>query len=275
MRASWKGYLTVNLVAFQVEAFNTLESGRGEHHFHQLHAPDHKRIHYAKVCPTHGEVPNKEIVSGYEYKKGKYVEIEPEELDVLRTRRERSLALDAFVAPDEVDLVYLDGRTYYLGPVGAQSQEAYVLLRDAMKQTNRVGIGQVVFAGRDQLAMVRPADHILVMELLNWPEQIRSVDFIKLKRQKAASKSAKLAKALVEAATDKHFDFQEYHDRYQERITELINAKVKGKKVVAPEEEEEPEVVNLIDALRKSVGRMKGAKRGASRSRPKARHKAS
>src|ERR1700751_5603160 len=109
-RASWKGDIKFGLVTFTVEAFNAMNRSAGDIHFHQLHAKCHSRIHYQKVCPIHGEVSKDEIVSGYEYEKGKYVEIEPEQLDVLRTHEERTLTIDAFVEPNQIDPVYYDGR---------------------------------------------------------------------------------------------------------------------------------------------------------------------
>src|SRR5688500_8196937 len=113
-RASWRGNLTFGLVSFQVQAINAINREGSDIHFHQLHAECHRRIHYAKICPTHGEVPIDEIGSGYEDKKGKYVEIDPDEISELRTDSERALTIDAFVAPDAIDPLYFDGRMYYL-----------------------------------------------------------------------------------------------------------------------------------------------------------------
>src|SRR3712207_1055914 len=102
-RASWRGHLSFGLVSFPVQAFNARDREQSDIHFHQLHAECHRRIHYEKVCPTHGTIPNDEIVSGYEYRPGKYVEIDPQELDAVRTQTERSLTIDAFVEPDAID----------------------------------------------------------------------------------------------------------------------------------------------------------------------------
>lgn len=271
MRASWKGYLTVNLVTFQVEAYNSLESGRGEIHFHQLHKKDHQRIRYKKTCPVHGEVSNDEIVTGYEYAKGKYVEIDPGELDELRTKRERSLNLDSFVAAEQIDPIYFDGRSYYLAPVGQHSAEPYALVHAAMRKLDRWGVGQVIFAGKEQLVVVRPIDDVLVMELLNYPEQIRSAQLLKFERAKVETKKEKLAEQLIEAATEKNFDLGQYRDHYQEKLKDLIQAKIEGREVVAPEQAEEPEVINLMDALRKSVQASQRRQSGKARSTRRAR----
>src|SRR5450755_1568574 len=127
-RASWRGQLRFGLVSFEVQAVNAEIKENAEVHFHLLHEPDHQRIHYAKVCPKHGEVPSDEIVEGYEYAKDKYVEFDKEELDVLRTAEEKALTIDAFVSSEEIDPIYFDGRMYYLLPSGANSSEPYALL---------------------------------------------------------------------------------------------------------------------------------------------------
>src|SRR6478609_7531142 len=147
-RASWRGHLTFGLVSFPVEAINAHDPKHSDIHFHQLHATCHRRIHYEKVCPVHGAVSNDEIVSGYEYRKGQYIEIDPEELDALRTEKERSLTIDAFVAEDEIDPVYFDGRMYFLLPDGPAGEEPYRVIVDAMDREECWGVGQVVFSGK-------------------------------------------------------------------------------------------------------------------------------
>jgi DNA end-binding protein Ku len=165
--------LSFGLVSFPVQAFNARNPEQSDIHFHQLHAACHKRIHYQKVCPIHGQVSNDEIVSGYEYAKGKYVEVEPEELDALRTETERSLTIDAFVEPDAIDPIYFDGRMYYLAPEGPVAEEPYAVVTEAMEREGRYGVGQVVFSGKDQLALVRPDDGVLHMAMLNYEAEIR------------------------------------------------------------------------------------------------------
>src|SRR5688572_17016436 len=148
-RASWKGQLAFGLVSFPVQAFNALNRTESDIHFHQLHAACHRRIKYEKVCPVHGEISNDEIVSGYEYKKGKYVEIDPEELDALRTEAERALTIDAFVSEDAIDLLYFDGRMYYLVPASESAEESYQVIAQAMEREGRYGIGPIVLSGKE------------------------------------------------------------------------------------------------------------------------------
>ena len=123
-RSGWTGNFSFGLVTFAVEAFNALDRSESDIHFNQLHEKCHSRIRYQKVCPVHGPVENDEIVSGYEHRKGKYIEIDPEELSALRTERERALTIDAFVSPETVDPLYFDGRMYYLLPAGSGAEES-------------------------------------------------------------------------------------------------------------------------------------------------------
>jgi DNA end-binding protein Ku len=241
-------------VSFEVQAVNAEIKEKAEVHFHLLHEPDHQRIHYAKVCPKHGEVPNDEIVEGYEYTKGKYVEFDKEELDELRTQSERALTLDAFISADEIDPIYFDGRMYYLIPSGTSSNEPYALLEAAMERQHKCGIGQVVFSGREQLALVRPLDGVLTMSMLNYDAEIRKPAEIKsdFARPEANSRKLRLAEQLITSWHEGKFDFSDYKDRYRQKVKQAIEAKKKGVQISAPEEEE-PEVINLMDALKRSV----------------------
>jgi DNA end-binding protein Ku len=257
-RASWRGNLTFGLVSFPVQAINAINREGSDIHFHQLHSVCHRRIHYAKICPVHGEVPNDEIVSGYEHKKGKYVEVDPEELDALRTQSERSLTIDAFVPPDTIDPLYFDGRMYYLVPANETAEEPYEVIAQAMEKEERVGIGPVVMSGKDQLALVRPANGLLHMAMLNFDEEIRLPKDLGLhlhtKSSAAQRRKVQLAQTLIRGWAVDDFDFDQYDDQYREKVQALIKAKVAGREIVAPEEEEEtPEVVNLMDALKRSV----------------------
>src|SRR4029078_10122829 len=139
-RASWRGQLRFGLVSFEVQAVNAEIKENAEVHFHLLHEPAEERIHYAKLGQNHGEVPNDEIVEGFEYAKGRDVEFDKEELDVLRTDVEKALTIYAFVSADEIDPIYFDGRMYYLIPSGANSSEPYALLEAAMEKKERWGV---------------------------------------------------------------------------------------------------------------------------------------
>jgi DNA end-binding protein Ku len=267
-RASWKGNLTFGLVSFPVQAFNARNPEQGDIHFHQLHAECHRRIHYEKVCPKHGEISNDEIVSGYEYAKGKYVEIEPEELDALRSQKERSLTIDAFVEPDAIDPLYLDGRMYYLLPANDGASEPYAVMTEALEREEQYGVGQVVFSGKQQLALVRPLAGLLHMAMLNYHNELKEPREMlsELKKPRKINRQVQLAQALIRNWSAADFDFTEYEDRYRAKVKRLINDKIEGREVVVPgEEEETPEVVNLLDALKQSVAATAGNRRKSGR----------
>ncbi len=260
-RASWRGQLRFGLVSFEVQAINAEIKEAAEVHFHLLHEPDHERIHYAKVCPKHGEVPNDEILEGFEFSKGHYVEFSKAELDALRTERDKALNIDAFVSADEIDPMYFDGRMYYLIPSGTGSNEPYALLEAAMEHKKRWAIGQVVFSGREQLALVRPMDGVLTMAMLNYENEVRKPSDVKSEfvRAHISPSKLRLAEQLVGQWQEGKVDFGAYRDRYHERVKRAVEAKRKGEEIEAPEEKE-PEVINLMDALQRSVAKAGGQK---------------
>jgi DNA end-binding protein Ku len=270
-RPSWKGSLRFGLVSIEVEALSARATEGGDIHFHQLHAKCHRRIHYEKVCPVHGQVPNDEIVSGYEYAKGKYVEVDAEELDALRTEREKSLVVDSFIEPSELDLIFFDGRMYYLVPATKDANESYEVFLTALEKRGRWGVGHLVMSGKDQIAAIRADNGVLQMAMLNYPSELRPASEVRvIHRSRPASRQLRLAEQLIESWAKDTFDFEDYEDRFRNRVVELIQQKIKGKETVEPatEEEEEPEVINFMDALKKSVAaNSKNKKRKPKRKR--------
>jgi DNA end-binding protein Ku len=268
-RASWRGHLRFGLVAFEVQAVNAHVSEKSEVHFRLLHETDHEPIHYAKICPEHGEVPKDEIIKGLEVGRGRYVEFDEEELDQLETDEDKTLTIDAFVRADQIDPLYFDGRMYYLMPYGTNSNEPYALLAAAMEKKNRWGVGQVVFSRREQLAVVRPVDGLLSMAMLNYAAEIRRSSEIKTEftRPRITRNKVKLAEDLVTKWHDDDFDFSSYKDRYEQKLKKAVAAKRKGDEITIPEEREEPEVINLIDALKQSVAQSARAAKTKARRR--------
>jgi DNA end-binding protein Ku len=277
-RASWRGMLRFGLVAFPVQAFNALYPQQGHVSFHQLHAKCHSRIRYEKTCPIHGPVDNSEIVSGYEYARGKYVEISDEELDDLRTEKEKSLTIDNFVQPEEVDPIYYDGRMYYLAPQGDQALEPYAVFLAALAKQGRVGVGTVVFSGREHVALVRPMEQVLHLAMLNYKNEVKTPHdaAVPLPTIRNSDKKVKLAEQLIESMVEGSFDLEHYVDTYEEKVEEFITAKLEDREVVKPSAEEPAEVINLMDALRKSVaGKTHKAASPAARHGPHKRTRAS
>ncbi len=269
IRSSWKGYLKLSLVSVPVQAFNSAIASGGEIHFNQLHSECHSRIRYQKVCPIHGEVNKDEIVLGYEYAKGQYTIIDPDEIEKLRSENERAINIEEFIEPEELDAMYFDGRNYYLVPDTPVGQKPYAVLHEAMSKRNRAGVARVVFSGKEQVVLVRTVDGLLMMSMLNYDAQIRKPETFHddVKQPEVSSQEVKLAEMLIDASTSQKFDFAKYQDLYTERVTELINSKIEGKEVVATPAEEEVPVINLMDALKQSLGKA-GQGTAAKKARP-------
>ena len=271
--SAWKGYLRVSLVSVPVRAYTAVQSGGGRISFNQLHETCKSRINYKKVCPIHGEVPNDEIVSGYQFAKGQYVIVDPDEVAQLRPKSEdRSIGVDAFVPAGSIDDIYLSGRSYYLTPDGPVGQKPYQLLRDAMADQNLHAVAKVILSNREQVGLVRPHDKLIVMSVLEYASQLKAPESFEdeIAESSVSKQELTLAKRLVADMQRDDLDLSEYRDLYTERMTELVQAKVEGKEVVAPPDEEEPAVINLMDALKKSVAQVKKPKGKTTRPAPKA-----
>jgi DNA end-binding protein Ku len=213
-RASWRGSLAFSLVTFPVEAFNALDPAQSDIHFHQIHAKCHSRIHYQKVCPIHGDISNDEIVSGYEYAKDKYVEVDPDEITALRTESDRALKIDSFVSPEAIDPLYFDGRMYYLMPASPAANEPYAVIVEAMERAHRFGVAHLIMSGKDQIALLRPVNGILHMAMLNYQAEIRSPGktAASLKKPGNIAQQVQLARTLIDQWSQDHFDFSAYEN---------------------------------------------------------------
>ncbi len=263
-RSSWKGFLRLSLVSIPVKAYTATASGGGEIHLNQIHADCHSRIKYQKTCPIHGEVSNDAIVSGYEFAKGQYVVIDPDELDKLRSESDKAVKIDSFVATDALDPLYFSGRTYYLVPDGPVGQKPYALLHKGMVDQGRQAIAQVVMHGKEQVVMLRPMGKLIAMSMLSFESQVVKPENFEgeVPPQEATGPEMDLVKTLIKASTAPKFDFSKYKDTYTEKLSQLIEAKVQGKEIVAPPQEE-AQVINLMDALKKSLA-MQGAPMAAA-----------
>jgi DNA end-binding protein Ku len=271
-RSSWKGFLKLSLVSVPVKGYSATSSG-SEIALHQLHSKCHRRIKYQKTCPLHGEVPNDEIVSGYEYAKGEYVAIDPDELDELRTESERrAINVDAIVESNAIDPLYFTGKTYYLLPEGAVGQKPYALIQHCLAEENLQAVARVVLFGHEELVLVRPVEKVLAMTALKYASEVTLADSFneELEEAKLAKQEVTLTRTLLEALEQRKFSIESYKNQYVERLQQLIEAKVAGKEVVKPPSSEEPHVINLMDALRQSVAK---AKRGEPASRKATTHK--
>jgi DNA end-binding protein Ku len=257
-RSSWKGYLKLSLVSVPVRGY-TANVATSEIRLHQLHETCHSRIRYQKTCPIHGEVPKEEIVSGYEYAKGEYVVIEPEEIARLRGESERAVTLDAVVSQHTIDPVYFTDKTYYLVPDGAIGQKPFALIQQCLADEELQAVGRVVLFGREELVLVRPVERLLAMTALKFAAQVAHADTLneELETPTLARDELALTKRLLEAFEKPKFSLANYKDDYVDALTKLIEAKVEGKELVTPAAPREPHVINLMDALKRSVAAAK------------------
>ena len=264
-RSNWKGFVQLSLVSVPVKAYTANETS-ARIRLNQLHRGCNSRIVYKKFCPEHGEVGNDQISRGYEHAKGKYVVIDDDELDKLRTRSDRCVNIEGFVAPEDLDPVYHAGRTYYLLPDGDVGQKPYRLLVRGMEQNRVNAVAQVVIAQREQLVLLRPFDGILAMTVLNHQAKVKSSDAFQdeVAAGECSAEELQLASTLINASRIEDFDYGKYTDRYVEKLSELIRLKVEGAEVVRPPDNETPQIINLMEALKQSVAAAQGVVTEAS-----------
>jgi DNA end-binding protein Ku len=269
-RTVWKGFIQFSLVAVPVKAYTATASGGGRISLNQLHKECHSRIQYKKSCPQHGEVPADQIVSGYEFADGQYVVIEPDEIEKIRSTKEKSLNIEGFIEADSVDATYFSGKTWYLVPDGPVAQKPYALLRKVMIESKRVAFARVVVSGRQQLVMLRPLGGLIAGSMLSYSSEVKGFDEFEKEvvTLEVDAKEMQLAKTLTDSLVVRDFDISAYKDDYTEKLTQLIEAKVAGKQIVEPPAEEPAQVINLMEALYQSLAAAK-SKPAASGKPPK------
>jgi DNA end-binding protein Ku len=267
LRSSWEGFLRLNLISVPVKAYSATQSGGGRIGFHQIHAKCKNRIRYQKVCPVHGEVTMDEIVSGYEVAKNQYVLIKPEELKKLRADADKSIDIDVFIRPEEIDPLYFTERSYYLLPSGKAGQKPYAVLQKVMADEQRFAVGAMVLSGREQMVLIRPVDQLMTATVLNYADRVKPAKAFEDEApdEKVGADEVKLARTLIEATTEDKFDFEKYQDKYATQVLKLIERRSAGKRIAAPQHEDEPAIINLMDALRESL---KEARHGSNGKAP-------
>lgn len=253
-RTSWKGFLKLSLISVPVKAFTAAESS-SEVRLNQLHKDCNSRVKYQKVCPEHGELKSDAIVSGYEHRKDEYVVVDPEDLDKMRTRSDRAVSIDGFIPVDAIDNRYYAGKAHYLMPDGVAGARPYALLREGMERNGVCAIAQVVMSGREQLVVVRPVERMLVMFGLHYPQRVRAIDDFQDEIEEVEIKDEEVAltNTLIGASKLDDFELGNYSDTYVTKLKKLIEMKVAGQEVVQAKDHEEPKILNLMDALKKSV----------------------
>jgi DNA end-binding protein Ku len=258
--ASWKGFLKLSLVSVPVKAYTATATG-SDITLHQLHAKTHTRIQYKKFAPEVGEVSQEEIVKGYEYAKGQYVIVDEEELDKLRTESDKSVRIDGFIKPDQLSSIYIAGRTYYLTPDGPVGQKPYSLLMKSMEANKVCAVAEVVISQKEQVVLLRPIDSVLAMTVLIRKDEVKPASAFKdeIAATELSEAEISLTDILIKASMIKSFDYGKYKDVYKEKLTKLIQLKIEGKEVVQVRDPEEPKIINLMEALKRSIAEAQAA----------------
>ena len=268
-RSTWKGYLKISLVTIPIKVFPATDSG-ATLSFNQLHAECKTRIQQKRWCPKcEREVPHTDIVKGYEYEKGQYVVVEEEDMEKVRVESTRVINLEKFTDDTAIDPIYLE-RPYYLAPDGAVASEAFAVVREGM--AGKAGIGKVALYGREYLVKVQPRERGLILYTLRHADEIRAMDAIdelSTVPAKVKSEEVKLARQVM-STFEGDVDFKSYRDEYQDGLRQIIDAKVEGREIVTPEVEAPPKVVNLMEALRKSLDSISASKKKPQRVEVKA-----
>jgi DNA end-binding protein Ku len=258
-RPIWKGQLRLSLVSIAVELY-TATKANTKPSFRQIHEPSGKPIHYEKVVDGIGPVDKDEIMKGFEYEKGDYVLLTDEEIDAVKLETRKTLELTQFVGSNEIDPLYFD-KPYYMVPADELAEDAFVVIRDALRKSERIGLGQLALRGKEYLVAVKPAGKGLLLETLHYQDELRKADpyFSDIPAKKADADLLDVATALIEKKTDK-FDAGVFKDHYQAALRELIARKLKskGRKISTEDEPRESQpaksnVVDLMDALKSSL----------------------
>jgi DNA end-binding protein Ku len=259
-RAFWTGYLRLSLVTIPVRLYTATSSER-RIELHQIHEPSGQRIRYQKVAPGIGPVENEEITKGYEYEKGKYVLVDPKEVDELKLESQQTIDMVRFVDEDAIDARYFQ-TPYYLLPDGDMADEGYVVIQKALKETGKVGLGQFILRGHGNIAAIKPCDRGLLLEILRHANQVKPADifFDDIPELKVDKEALDLAKELIERKAGP-FEPEQFKDEYAEAMWELIHAKIDHRAPeIVTEQAPTAKVINIMDALKRSVQQGKGAR---------------
>ena len=264
-RPIWRGQIRLALVSIPVELFPATKSGASIQ-FHQVHEPTGKRIKYEKVVPGIGPVDRDEIVKGYEVSKGHYVLLDPEEIESVKLESRKTVDLVEFVDMRDIDPMYYD-KPYFVVPADDLAEEAYVVIRDALKDSKKVGIGQLAMRGQEYVVALKPCGRGMLLETLRYADEVNKAQsyFREIGDHKPDEDMLDLASMLIEKKTGT-FDPSEFHNRYVDALKDLIaeKQKRKGEKVIQEPEGAPPKGSNVIDlmaALKKSLDTGGGAEK--------------
>jgi DNA end-binding protein Ku len=268
-RPYWTGFLKLSLVTIAVRLY-TATTERDRVRFHQIHEPSGERVKQQLMVPGIGPVERDEIVKGYEYEKGHYVTVDPD--DIKRLRLETTDTIDIVEFVDDIDPIYFD-TPYYLVPDGSVAEEGYRVIREALRESNKIAVGRVVINGQERTVAIRPLGTGLLGNSVRYADEVRNPEdyFRTIAEDEVDEDQRAIMEQIIKRKT-REFDPEEFHDRYQVALRELIDEKLEGR-VPAKEPERKPaQVINLMDALKRSLAEEEeeperaAPKRAASRS---------
>ncbi|OWU84338.1 DNA repair protein [Oceanicola sp. 22II-s10i] len=273
-RAIWKGQLRLSLVSIPVEIHAATKSG-ARVSFRQIHGPSGKRVRYQKTVPGVGPVKSEDILKGYELGDDEYMLIEPEELDAIKLETKKTLELVQFVGNCEIPPLYFD-RPYYIVPSDDLAEDAYRVVRDALRQSEKIGLGQLTMRGKEYLCAIRPCGDGLLLETLHYADEIRNADplFSDIEDDPADKELLSVATELIDRKT-KAFNAENFEDHYDSALRDLIDRKRKNKKTPRTKAGDDgsgggsDNVVDLMSALKESLKKDGGGKKTARSSRSK------
>ena len=258
-RAMWSGYLKLSLVTIPVRMYNAISS-TSRVALNQLHKDCNRRVRQQLVCPEHGKLEREDIVKGYEYEEDKYVVIDQADLEKVKLETSKSIDLIQFVTVDEVDPVFFD-KSYYVAPDGPIAEDAFRVVREAMRRANKMAIGQVVIAGREHIIALRVKDRGFALSTLHYASEIRQAApyFEGIRNGEVDKNQLALASQLVENNTAP-FNPAQFTDRYEEALLEIIKAKAAGSEPIIVQQVEPGKVIDLMSALKQSLAQSKPQK---------------
>lgn len=264
-RALWKGQLRLSLVSIPVEIFSATKSG-ARVSFRQIHKPSGKRVRYQKSVPGIGPVKAHDIVKGYEVEDDEYILLDPDEIDAIKLETKKTFELVQFVDACEISPLYFD-KPYYIMASDDLAQDAYRVVRDALRAAGKVGLGQVTMRGKEYLAAVKPCGDGLLMETLHYEDELREADeiFTDIEDEKVDKDLLEVATSLIDRKSAP-FDAGAYHDKYAEAMQDLLDAKIKNKKTPRVRTDDDDSgggdnVVDLMSALKQSLKDADGKKK--------------
>lgn len=273
-RTTWRGHLRLSLVSCPVRLYPATTDSQ-KISFNQLHGKTHSRINMKPVDPKLGLVDRSELVRGYEYEKGRYLIIEDEDLDAVKIEATHTINIESFVDASEIGPIWQD-KPYYLAPDGRMAEETFIVLREAMREAGKAAIGRLVLSSRERMITISPEDKGMFIQTLRAPNEVRAAApyFEEIPDQEPDREMLELAEALIEKKT-KAFDPTEYEDRYEAAVLDMIRHKLKGEKPKVAEPQQVSNVVDLMDALRKSLSSAKPVAKSRAKAPAKSRSKAS